>query len=74
MEALSEANKLEPREDSRGLGVTSLPHRIEGFPWDKPKPIVDRRQSRERAASRGGDGYKRDLRARATVEDDPTTH
>ena len=56
------------------LGVTSLPMRIEDFPWDRANPMVDRRQSRERAASRGGDGYKRDLRARATVEDDPTTH
>ena len=33
---------------------------------------MDRRQSRERAASRGEDGCRRALRARATVEGEPT--
>ena len=72
MEAPSEASKSEPRVDSRVLGVTSPPHRIEDFPLERLNPIEDRRQSREREASRGGDGYRRLLRARATVEGDPT--
>ena len=74
MEAPSEASKSEPRVDSRVLGVTSLPHRIEDFQWDRPNRIVDRRQYRERAASRGGDGCRRLFRAKATVEGDPTSH
>ena len=73
MEAPSEANKsLEPKVDSRVLGVTSPPHMIEDFPLERLNPIEDRRQSREREASRGGDGCRRLLRARATVEGGPT--
>ena len=72
MEAPSEANKLEPKVEPRVLGLTSRPHRIEDFPLERLNPIEDRRQSREREASRGGDGCRRLLRARATVEGGPT--
>ena len=67
MEATSEANKLEPKVELRVLGLTSRPHRIEDFPLERLNPIEDRRQSREREASRGRDGCRRLLRARATV-------
>ena len=72
MEAPSEANKLELKVDSRVLGLTSRPHRIEDFPRERLNSIVDMQQSREREAIRGGDGCRRLLRARANVEGDPT--
>ena len=72
MDAPSEANKLEPKVEIRVLGLTSRPHRIEDFPAERLKPIEDRRQSKEREASRGGDGYNRLLRARVMLEGGPT--
>ena len=72
MEAPSEANKLEPKVELRVLGLTSRPHRIEDFPGERFNPIEDRRQSREREASRGGDGCNRLLRARDMIEGGPT--
>jgi hypothetical protein len=54
MEAPREASKLEPKVVLRVLGLTSRPHRIEDFPGERLNPIEDRRQSREREASRGG--------------------
>ena len=71
-EAPSEANKLEPKVELRVLGLTSRPHRIEDLPLERLKPIEERRQSREREASRGADGCRRLLRARAIVEGGPT--
>ena len=73
MEAPSEANKLEPKVELRVLGLTSRPaHRIEDFPAERFNPIEDRRQSREREASRGGDGCNRLLSARVMIEGGPT--
>ena len=72
MEAPSEANKLEPKVVLRVLGLTSRPHRIEDFPGERLNPIEDRRQSREREASRGGGGCNRLLRARDMIEGGPT--
>jgi len=47
-------------------------HRIEDFPAERFNPIEDRRQSREREASRGGDGCNRLLSARFMIEGGPT--
>ena len=72
MDAPSEANKLEPKVEIRVLGLTSRPHRIEDFPAERFNSIEDRRQSREREASRGGDDCNRLLRARDMIEGGPT--
>ena len=47
-------------------------HRIEDFPAERFNPIEDRRQSREREASREGGGCNRLLRARDMIEGGPT--
>ena len=72
MDAPSEVNKLEPKVEIRVLGLTSRLHRIEDFPAERFNPIEDRRQSREREASRGGDGCNRLLSARFMIEGGPT--
>ena len=46
--------------------------RMDDFPGERDKPRADRRQSRDRDASKGGEGCNRDLMASATVAGGPT--
>ena len=54
-------------------GVASFPMKIDDFPGDRANPKEDKRQSSDRAESIGEDGCNKAVRAKATVEGDPTT-
>ena len=53
-------------------GVTLFARRMDDFPGDRDKPRADRRQSRDRDDSKGGEGCNKAFRASATVAGGPT--
>jgi hypothetical protein len=72
IDAPSEESNWGPQLNSIVAGVTSFPRRMDDFPGERDKPREDRRQSRDRDASKGGEGCNKDLRASATVAGEPT--